>query len=101
MVRDLRVYAQHRDAEVLQYRDNTGLEVDAIVQAADGTWAAFEVKLGAGMIDAAAATLLRFARRVDPARSRAPAALAVIVAGGYGYVRGDGIGVIPIGALGP
>ena len=53
------------------------------------------------MIDAAAATLLRFARRVDPARSRAPAALAVIVAGGYGYVRGDGIGVIPIGALGP
>lgn len=101
VVRDLRVYAQHRDAEVLQYRDNTGLEVDAIVQAADGTWAAFEVKLGAGMIDAAAATLLRFARRVDPARSRAPAALAVIVAGGYGYVRGDGIGVIPIGALGP
>ena len=101
VVRDLRVYAQHRDAEVLQYRDNTGLEVDAIVQAADGTWAAFEVKLGAGMIDAAAATLLRFAKRVDPARSRAPAALAVIVAGGYGYVRGDGIGVIPIGALGP
>ena len=101
VVRDLRVYAQHRDAEVLQYRDNTGLEVDAIVQAADGTWAAFEVKLGAGMIDAAAATLLRFARRVDPARSRAPAALAVIVAGGYGYVRGDGVGVIPIGALGP
>ena len=101
VVRDLRVYAQHHDAEVLQYRDNTGLEVDAIVQAADGTWAAFEVKLGAGMIDAAAATLLRFAKRVDPARSRAPAALAVIVAGGYGYVRGDGIGVIPIGALGP
>lgn len=101
VVRDLRVYAQHRDAEVLQYRDNTGLEVDAIVQAADGTWAAFEVKLGAGMIDAAAAALLRFAKRVDPARSRAPAALAVIVAGGYGYVRDDGIGVIPIGALGP
>ena len=101
VVRDLRVYAQHRDAEVLQYRDNTGLEVDAIVQAADGTWAAFEVKLGAGMIDAAAAALLRFAKRVDPARSRAPAALAVIVAGGYGYLRDDGIGVIPIGALGP
>ena len=101
VVRDLRVYAQHRDAEVLQYRDNTGLEVDAIVQAADGTWAAFEVKLGAGMIDAAAAALLRFAKRVDPARSRAPAGLAVIVASGYGYLRDDGIGVIPIGALGP
>jgi hypothetical protein len=30
VVRDLRVYAQIVDAEVLQYRDNTGLEVDAV-----------------------------------------------------------------------
>jgi hypothetical protein len=30
VVRDLRVYAQASDAQVLQYRDNTGLEVDAI-----------------------------------------------------------------------
>ena len=83
VVRDLRIYAQHTDAEVLQYRDNTGLEVDAIVQRPDGPWAAFEVKLGAGMIDHAAANLLRFARRVDTSRSRPPpAALAVIVARG-------------------
>ena len=101
VIRDLRVYAGSGDAEVLQYRDNTGLEVDAVVQAAGGAWAAFEVKLGAGMIDAAAAALLRFAARVDTARSGAPAALAVIVPAGYGYVRPDGVGVIPIGALGP
>ena len=101
VIRDLRVYAGSGDAEVLQYRDNTGLEVDAVVQAADGAWAAFEVKLGAGMIDAAAASLLRFAGRVDPARSGAPAALAVIVPAGYGYVRDDGVGVIPVAALGP
>ena len=101
VIRDLRIYAQHSDADVLQYRDNTGLEVDAIVQGADGQWAAFEVKLGAGMIDQAAASLLRFAARVDTTRSGAPAALAVIVARGYGYVRQDGIRVIPIGALGP
>ena len=101
VIRDLRVYAGSSDAEVLQYRDNTGLEVDAVVQAADGAWAALEVKLGAGMIDAAAAALLRFAGRVDPARSGAPAALAVIVPGGYGYLRDDGVGVIPLAALGP
>ena len=101
VIRDLRVYAGRCDAEVLQYRDNTGLEVDAVVQAADGTWAALEVKLGAGMIDAAAAALLRFAKRVDAARSGAPAALAVIVPGGYGYLRDDGVGVVPIAALGP
>lgn len=101
VVRDLRIYAQHGDTEVLQYRDNTGLEVDAVVQRPDGRWAAFEVKLGTGMIDHAAANLLRFARRVDTSRSGSPAALAVIVARGYGYVRPDGIHVIPIGALGP
>ena len=101
VIRDLRIYAQHRDAEVLQYRDNTGLEVDAIVQRSEGQWAAFEVKLGTGMIDQAATNLLRFATRVDTSRSRSPAALAVIVARGYGYVRPDGIRVIPIGALGP
>ena len=101
VVRDLRVYAQAADAEVLQYRDSTGLEVDAIVQAADGRWAAFEIKLGAGRVDDAARNLLKFAARVDPERVRAPAALAVIVPGGYGYVRDDGVGVIPLGALGP
>ena len=32
VVRDLRVYAQAQDATVSHYRDNTGLEVDAVVQ---------------------------------------------------------------------
>lgn len=101
VVRDLRVYAQANDAEVYHYRDNTGLEVDAIVQAADGRWAAFEVKLGQGQIDAAAANLRRFAERVDAEKSTSPRTLAVIVATGFGYLRPDGIAVLPIGALGP
>lgn len=101
VVRDLRVYAQAADASVLHYRDNTGLEVDAIVERRDGAWAAFEVKLGVGAIDDAAATLLRFRAKVDAARSGPPAALAVIVGTGFGYRRPDGVDVIPIGALGP
>jgi predicted AAA+ superfamily ATPase len=101
VVRDLRVYAQASDATVLHYRDNTGLEVDAIVEVSDGQWAAFEVKLGQGQVDAAAASLLTFATRVDTAKCGAPAALGVITASGYGYQRPDGVHVIPIGALGP
>ncbi|WP_310570537.1 DUF4143 domain-containing protein, partial [Gemmatimonas sp.] len=101
VVRDLRVYAQASDAPVLHYRDNTGLEVDAIVEVSDGRWAAFEVKLGQGQVDAAAASLLTFATRVDTAKCGAPAALGVITASGYGYRRPDGVHVIPIGALGP
>jgi predicted AAA+ superfamily ATPase len=101
VVRDLRIYAQANDAEVLQYRDNTGLEVDAIVEAADGRWAAFEIKLGVGMIEEAAANLLKFATRVDTEQCGPPSLLGVIVATGYGYVRKDGVAVIPIGTLGP
>lgn len=62
---------------------------------------AFEVKLGAGQIDVAADSLARFANRVDTSVRGEPAVLGVIVGSGYGYVRSDGIHVIPVGALGP
>ena len=101
VVRDLRVYAQAMDADVYHYRDNTGLEVDAIVDAGPDRWAAFEIKLGTGRIDDAARSLLKFADRVDTERCGEPAALGVIVGNGYGYTRKDGVAVIPIGALGP
>jgi uncharacterized protein len=101
VVRDLRVYAQASEAQVLQYRDSNDLEADCVVQCADGRWAAFEVKLGSAMVDEGAATLARFASQIDTLKSGAPAMLGVIVGTGYGYMRDDGIAVIPIGALGP
>jgi len=102
VIRDLRIYGQANDAEVLHYRDNTGLEVDAIVEGRDGRWAGFEVKLGGDKnIDEAAANLLTFSERIDTSKSGAPASLGVIVGTGYGYVRKDGVAVIPIGALAP
>lgn len=101
VVRDLRVYAQPLDARVFHYRDNTGLEIDAIVETADGRWAAFEVKLGPRQVDGAAESLHRFASRIDKDRTGEPGMLGVIVASGYGFTRPDGVAVIPIGALGP
>jgi uncharacterized protein len=101
VVRDLRVYSQAFDGRVKQYRDNKGVEIDAIVETDDGRWAAFEIKLGVGRIDEGADALRRFAAKIDTSRSGAPSALGVIVGSGYGYVRGDGIHVIPIGALAP
>ena len=101
VVRDLRVYAQAAEADVLQYRDSNGLEVDAIVRRPGGPWAAFEIKLGAGRVDEAAKTLLRFVERIDTDKVGRPAAMGVIVGSGYGYTRDDGIAVVPIGALGP
>lgn len=101
VVRDLRVYGQPLDGEVHHYRDSTGLEVDAIVQCSDGTWGAFEVKLGSAAVEAAATSLLRFAQGVDTTRVGPPAVLAVITGSGYGYRRPDGVQVVPIAALGP
>lgn len=101
VIRDLRIYAQASDAQVLQYRDNTGLEIDAVVESADGRWAAFEVKLGDGLAEEGAANLLRFAQRIDTRKCGAPSVLGVIVGAGYGYVRPDGVAVIPVGAFGP
>jgi hypothetical protein len=64
-------------------------------------WAAYEIKLGTGHIDAGAANLLKFAERVDTRKCGSPALLGVIVGTGYGYMRKDGVAVIPVGALGP
>lgn len=101
VVRDLRVYAQAADAEVYQYRDSSGLEVDAIVEAYDGRWAAFEVKLDSSRVDEAAANLLKFASKVDTDVSGKPAALGVITSGRFGYELENGVHLIPIAALGP
>jgi predicted AAA+ superfamily ATPase len=100
VVRDLRVLSQPLGGRVLHYRDNKGLEVDAIVELADGRWAAFEVKLGGRAIDEGAASLRRFRDIVDIERRGEPAVLGVITATGYGYRRDDGVAVIPIGTLG-
>ena len=101
VVRDLRIYAQGLDGQVRHYRDSNRLEVDAIVETDAGQWAAFEVKLSPASVEAGAASLLKFAAGIDTVKCGPPAALTVITGTGYGYVRPDGIAVIPIGALGP
>ena len=78
-----------------------GLEADIVVEADDGRWAAFEVKLGDRWVEEGAATLRRVADRMKRGGRGAAAALAVIVPTGYGHVRPGEVGVIPIGTLGP
>ena len=45
VVRDLRIYSRPDRGEVFHYRDETGLEVDAVIERDDGAWMAVEVKL--------------------------------------------------------
>lgn len=55
-VRDLKVYAEANDAKVFHYQDYNNNEIDAVVEMPDGSWGAFEIKLGANQIDNAAKT---------------------------------------------
>jgi predicted AAA+ superfamily ATPase len=100
VVHDLRVYGQVNDAKVYHYRDSSGLEVDSIVQKYNGDWCAFEIKLGIGEIEEAAANLLRFAALVDPQKSGIPKSLNIITGTGMSYTRKDGINVISFASLG-
>ena len=102
VVRDLHVYAQAHDAELSHYRDNTGLEVDLVVETAKGGWLPIEIKLGGtANIELAARSLLRLRQRVDVNRIGEPVKMVVVTGTGYGYERPDGVTVVPVGALRP
>lgn len=100
-IRDLRVYAQKSHGQVFFYRDNTGLEADAVVSLRDGRWGLVEIKLSQSQTDAASGSLIRVAEKVDKAIMGAPSFLLVITADGYAYRRNDGVYVVPIGCLRP
>jgi len=97
---DLKMYARANDAEIFHYRDSSGLEIDAIIQQSDGIWAAFEVKLGIGMLDEAANNLLKFNERIDEEKFNKPASLNIISGTGMSFTRPDGVNVISLASLG-
>jgi predicted AAA+ superfamily ATPase len=98
-IRDLKIYANADDGKVFHYRDSRGVEIDAIVEYADGTWGAFEIKLGIGATDDAARNLLKFTAKIDTKKTKAPSALTVITGNGFAYRRPDGVNVVPLSTL--
>ena len=107
VMRDLMVYAgamdEAADTPVRYYRDDTGLEADAIVELADGRWAAFEIKTSEVKAAKAMGGLMRLRKRLcenEKARVRPPEFLAVIT-GVSGYARrvAENAYIIPITAL--
>jgi predicted AAA+ superfamily ATPase len=99
VIRDLRIYAEAHGGKVYHYRDSRDMEVDAVVEYPDGTWAAFEVKMGFSAQDEAASNLLAFARKIDQQKMGPPAALTIITANGFACRRKDKVNVIPLSVL--
>ncbi len=102
VIRDLRIYAQEADAEVMYYRDSKDLEADAIITRGAGDWTAVEVKLGGGAaIEAAIRSLRRVRAKVDTQRAGEPCRLIVVTAAGRAFETNDDIAVVPLTHLRP
>ena len=113
VLRDLCVYAEARDARILHYTDDSGMESDAVYQNADGRYALIEIKVGETAVPSAEKNLLKFKSMIqaynekalaDPAHPRAtysdPSALIIICANAtMAYTTQSGVHVIPIGCL--
>lgn len=107
-VRDLSVYARALDllddVPVRYYRDDSGVEADAVVQLADGRWAAFEFKVSEDKVEKGVASLERMRRKVceNPrSQTRPPEFMAVITGvGEYAREVAEGIVAVPIRLLG-
>ena len=103
-IRDLKVYSSPLGGKVLYYNDGT-LEVDCVLQIADGRYGLIEFKLGDKRIDEGAQSLLKMDKLIKQKIAEGvthipePSFLAVITGGQIAKVRKDGVMVIPIGAL--
>lgn len=103
-IRDLKVYSAPLGGKVLYYNDGT-LEVDCVLQIADGRYGLIEFKLGDKRIDEGAQTLLKMDKLIKQkiaegnTHIQEPSFLAVITGDPIAKVRKDGVMVIPIGAL--
>jgi predicted AAA+ superfamily ATPase len=98
-IRDLRVYAESIDGSIYHYRDKNDLEIDAIVELADGRWGAIEIKMGAGQIDEASDNLLKLKKVIDTKKMNEPSFLMVLTGTEYALQMKNGILVVPIGCL--
>lgn len=101
VVRDLRIYCDLFNGNIYHYRDNAGLECDAVIHLDNGNWAAIEIKLGSEeLIEYGAKRLNALKNKIlNKSNLSAPIFMAVIVACGSLYKRKDGIFVIPINLL--
>ena len=94
------MYAQAINAQEYHYTDSSGLEVDCIVQKRNGAWAAFEIKLGIGMVEEAASNLKKLVDSLDLKKISLPKSFNIIVGTGLSHIRADGINVISLSSIG-
>lgn len=100
VIHDLKVYADSFNAKCYHYQDYQNKEIDQVIELEDGSWCAFEIKLGANQIDNAAINLINIRNSILKDNGKAPSTLCVICGlTTAAYKRPDGVYVVPITAL--
>jgi predicted AAA+ superfamily ATPase len=98
VVQSVRIYAEAAEASVGHLRTkSTEHEIDVIVERADRSIVAMEIKLSASVDD-------RDVRHLTWLRGQLPDRVVdtiVVTTGEQAYRRGDGVAVIPLALLGP
>ncbi len=98
--RDLSIYAQSIDGKLFHYQDYKGNEIDAIIELNDGSWCAFEIKLGLNNAEDGAKNLVKVCQNIVDNGGKAPLIKCVIYgSGNMAYKNSDGVYIIPITSL--
>ena len=98
--RDLAIYSQLFGGKLYHYQDYKKNEIDAVIELDDGSWCAFEIKLGANKIDEAAKNLNKVCSEIMKNGGKAPKIKFVICGlSNAAYLRPDGVYVVPITTL--
>jgi len=106
-IRDLRVYASANaslgENSVRYYRDDFGLEVDAIIERNDGAWGAIEIKLGENKVQDGISNLLRLKDKIlknDKSQAQSPSFLMVLTGKSrFARVSPEGVFIVPVACL--
>lgn len=100
IIRDLKVYASSFNAKTYHYQDYNNNEIDQIIELEDGSWFAFEIKLGANKIEEAANNLIKIKNENIESKGKPLKKMCDIFGlSNVAYVRPDGVYVVPITAL--
>ena len=106
VIRDLHIYAGN-NSEIYYYRNNKGLECDAILQLEDGRYALIEIKLGGSSVSTGINNLNAIEKLImeynkNPKNKRKldlPTFKLIITSENKGFNLGNNTIVIPLGCL--
>ena len=66
--RDLKIYADSFSAKNYHYQDYDNKEIDHVIKFEDGSWCAFEIKLGTNKIKEAAKNLIEIKKSIEKSK---------------------------------